>query len=266
MGLERLPCNIGLKLHTTNTDLIPDAIKIGGDYFDFIELYVVPGTYKETIESWKKFNAVYIIHAPHSFHGVNLAQAGMKKVNLQHLRETQLFADDLQSDIIILHGGNNGSIDETIDQIECLQDNRIAFENKPKIGASNELCIGWSPAEFQKIADAGHLSGFVLDFAHAACAARAEGIDEVQMIESFLAFHPILFHLSDGDSLSEKDNHLNLGKGNRDLGFYVGCVPPGGSITLETPRNPATGLDEFIEDVVFLSKLFRKRELSLSAG
>ena len=44
-----------------------------------------------------------------------------------------------------------------------------------------------------------------------------------------------------GTLFRKKDTHLNLGKGSRDLGFYVGCVPLDGYITLETPRNPATG-------------------------
>ena len=67
----------------------------------------------------------------------------------------------LGADWIIAHGGNNGSILETIRQIGLIGDNRIVIENKPKIGLRDETCVGWSPADFRKIADAGRLHGFV---------------------------------------------------------------------------------------------------------
>jgi deoxyribonuclease-4 len=256
----------GLKLYSTDTSLISAAQSLEEGHFQYVELYVVPGTFRETIRHWKSFNIPYVIHAPHSSHGVNLARREHRTGNRIHMGETRAFADALGASTIIVHGGNNGFLSECIYQIRMLGDKRIVIENKPKIGLRGELCIGWSPADFHVIASAGLLHGVVLDFAHAACAARSEGIDEMGMIESFLAFHPIVFHLSDGDATSEKDTHLNLGEGDRDLGFYVGCVPPGGYITLETPRNPATGFDDFVRDVAYLSSLLRKLKGSKETG
>jgi len=259
--------SIGLKLYSTDTALIPEAMVLyERDLFQFIELYLTPRTPREMIGQWKRLGVPFVIHAAHSLHGINLAQAEREKDNVQYFGETSRIADMLGSSWIIAHGGNNGSILETIRQIGLMGDNRIVIENKPKIGLRDEACIGWSPADFQKIADTGRLYGFVLDFAHASCAARSEGIDEAKMIESFLALHPVVFHLSDGNAISEKDTHLNLGKGNRDLGFYVGCVPLDGYITLETPRNPATGLDDFVRDAAFLSALLQKHEISQRGG
>ncbi len=258
---------IGLKLYSTDTALIPEAMVLyGKDLFHFIELYVIPRTPGEVIEQWKGLGVPFVIHAAHSLHGINLAQAEKEKENGHYFGETAGIADMLGADWIIAHGGNNGSILETIRQIGLIGDNRIVIENKPKIGLRHETCVGWSPADFRKIADAGRLHGFVLDFAHASCAACSEGIDEMGMIESFLAFHPLVFHLSDGNAASEKDNHLNLGKGNRNLDFYVGCVPPDGYITLETPRNPVAGLDDFVRDAAFLSALLQKHEISQRGG
>jgi endonuclease IV len=201
-----------------------------------------------------------VIHAAHSLHGINLAQPKKEKDNRKYFGAVSELADKLRADWIIVHGGNNGSIMETIRQVGLIGDSRIIIENKPKIGLHDEVCIGWSPADLLKIADAGLLNGFVLDFAHASCAARSEGIDEMRMIENFLAFHPCMFHLSDGNAASEKDSHLNLGKGNRDLAFYVGCVPLDGFVTIETPRNSASSLDDFIQDIAYLSLLLRKHQ------
>lgn len=258
---------IGLKLYSTDTALIPEAMDLyERELFHFIELYVIPRTPREMITQWERLEVPFVIHAAHSLHGINLAQAEKEKDNGHYFGATCKIADTLGAEWIIVHGGNDGSILETIRQIGLIGDSRIVIENKPKIGLRDEACIGWAPADFQKIADAGRLRGFVLDFAHAACAACSEGIDEMRMIESFLAFHPVVFHLSDGNRTSSKDAHLNLGKGNRDLGFYVGCVPPGGYITLETPRNPETGLDDFVRDAAFLSALLRKQEVSGRMG
>ena len=43
---------IGLKLYSSNTDEISEIIGIYEDnWFDYIELYVLPGTYEETINN-----------------------------------------------------------------------------------------------------------------------------------------------------------------------------------------------------------------------
>jgi deoxyribonuclease-4 len=259
--------HIGLKLYSTDAALIPEAMVLyERELFHYVELYVIPRTPKEMIAQWELMDVPFVIHAAHSLHGINLAQVEKEQDNRRYFSHTRRITDILQANWIIVHGGNNGSLQETIRQIGLIGDSRVIIENKPKIGLLGEKCIGWSPADLQEIADAGLLHGFVLDFAHASCAARSEGMNEVRIIESFLDFDPIVFHLSDGDIASEKDAHLNLGSGNRDLGFYVGCVPPGGYITLETPRNPSTGLDDFIKDVAYLSSLLRKPEKSKQLG
>ncbi len=88
--------NIGLKLYSTDTSLIDNALKILEEgFYDYIELYIIPGSYKQAISDWMLFNVPFIIHAPHSFHGINLAQANMWKVNQRNFKEAQLFADSL---------------------------------------------------------------------------------------------------------------------------------------------------------------------------
>ncbi|MFB3883666.1 MAG: sugar phosphate isomerase/epimerase family protein [Thermodesulfobacteriota bacterium] len=251
--------NIGLKLYSTDVALIQDAVELQNGLVDFIELYVIPGSHEKTIDAWKSFDIPYVIHAPHSLHGVNLAQEDKWQSNLEHFNETRQFADELGSDTIIVHGGNNGSLSEAIRQIRLLNEPRIALENKPKIGLQNELCIGWLPVEFRRATESGVLTNIVLDFAHAACAAHSLKVNEMEIIRSFMAFNPKVFHLSDGDALSEKDVHLNLGKGSLNLTEFLSVVPDGGLLTVETPRDDGKGLEDFSDDVHFLRNHFAKQ-------
>jgi sugar phosphate isomerase/epimerase len=246
---------IGLKLYSTNTDLIPEALLLKNKYFNYIELYIIPGSYDETISAWNKFDVPYVIHAPHSFHGVNLARSECRGTNMHHVREVQGFADALDADVIIVHGGNNGNITETIEQLRLIDDSRVVVENKPSIGILNESCIGWSASEFKQFREAGVLHGIALDFTHAACAARTAETDIVRFIQSLLEFEPKIFHISDSESYSQKDMHLNLGKGSLNLEQFLSFIPGNGLVTVETPRIIAENLSEFATDVNYLRNL-----------
>lgn len=246
---------IGLKLYSTNTELIPEALSLKNEYFNFVELYVIPGSYDKTISAWKEFNVPYVIHAPHSFHGMNLARPEYRETNMCHVREAQCFSEELCADSIIVHGGNNGNIDETIRQLRYINDCRIIIENKPKQGVLDEECIGWSPSEFEKLVKAEILNGMALDFTHAVCAARTIEKNEYEFIRSFLKFEPKIFHLSDIDSSSHKDMHLNLGKGSMKLDELLSFIPKDGLVTVETPRSIAGSLSEFVKDIIHLRKL-----------
>lgn len=248
---------IGFKLYSTDTALIPDAAKLLKEaFFDYIELYIIPGSFENTITKWKGFECPYVIHAPHSFHGINLAKAEMRENNQMHFSEAQIFADSLGADIIIIHGGNNGSFDETIRQIAFLNDSRTTLENKPKVGFNNERCVGWSPEEFHRASESGVLQGTVLDFGHAVCAANSSDIDPNFIIGEFMAFKPKVFHISDGKHDSESDVHLNFGKGNFNIKEFLSIVPDDGLLTIETPRAQSRYLNDFIDDVFFLRNIF----------
>ncbi len=247
---------LGLKLYSTNVDLIAEARRLKEqEIFEYVELYTIPHSYEKTIDDWKALKIPFVIHAPHSFHGINLAQADMWKTNQRNFKEAQLFADSLRADTIIVHGGSNGSFAETLRQITLLEEKRIALENKPRIGLENELCMGWSPSEFRRAVDAGVINNLVLDFGHAASAASSLGVDAMEVIREFVAFKPKVFHLSDGDAFSEKDTHLNLGRGSLNLSAFLTVVPEEGLLTVETPRDPSKGLGDFIDDVCFLRNL-----------
>ena len=250
------PFHIGLKLHSTDTELISNAIALWEeDIFQYIELYIIPGSYVSTIELWGNCHIPFIIHAPHSFHGINLAVSSQWMQNCKLFMETQRFADKLNGERIIVHGGHTGSIEETIHQAEQLKDSRIILENKPKVGINNEVCVGWSPDEFQLAQASGVFAGFVLDFGHAACAALSVGKKTMELVEELLAFEPEVFHLSDGDQYSEKDTHYNLGKGNLELAEFLCIIPQDTYLTLETPCDYSQGLRNFVQDIYFLKEI-----------
>ena len=251
---------LGLKLFSTDTELLPEATRLWQKkVFHYIELYTIPGTFEKTAGVWRNCQIPYVIHAPHSEHGVNLAVAGQWEENRKYFEESRKFADNLKAEIIIVHGGHTGTIDETIRQIALLDDERICLENKPEIGLNNEQCIGWSPGEFQLVLDSGVLSaGTVLDFGHAVCAAFSEGIPPMELVMKFLAFNPKVFHLSDGNTASEKDAHLNIGHGDFKITKLLSVVPENAYVTLETPRSSLNGINDFVKDVSCIQALVNR--------
>lgn len=249
---------IGLKLYSTNVELIPEALRLMKQgLYDYVELYIIPGSFRQTINSWKALDVSFVIHAPHSFHGINFAKAEIWENNLKNFREAQLFADGLDSDIIIVHGGNNGSLDETIRQIGLLDEDRIVLENKPLRGLNGEFCIGCSPDEFKEIFETGILKGMVLDFGHAIYYSTCRGLEPRSVIAEFNKFSPSLFHLCDGIYSSHIDVHLNIGKGDFDIRELLRFLPENAMLSLETPRVSEDSLQEFIDDVRLLDEISR---------
>lgn len=99
----RMPVHwrIGLKLYSTDFDIIADARKLQNGFFDFVELYVVPDSYETTINAWKDFDIPFIIHMPHSLHGVNLAQAENGKPTSFILRKRKNFLMSLVQELLL---------------------------------------------------------------------------------------------------------------------------------------------------------------------
>jgi deoxyribonuclease IV len=249
-----LQFKIGLKLYSTNLSLIPEIRSLGRVPFDFIELYAMPKTYEQTVDRWKGLDASFVIHAAHSHHGVNLARGDFEVVNRARLGEACRFADALGAEIVVVHGGNNGTFEEALRQIALFGDRRITLENKPKVGVRGNLCVGYLPGQLSQALASGAVSAMALDIGHADCAARSLGVDSLEYLREFLALKPVLFHLSDRETASEKDVHLNFGKGDLDLAAVLDLIPEGARVTLETPRDPARGLEDFLEDIRHLEE------------
>ena len=202
---------IGLKLWNINVDFYPkEAQKLFYDeIFDYIELYIVPNNL-DKIKVWKKLNIPIDIHAPHYAHKLNLSKKESYDLNYKKYLEAKRYADELDSQIIVFHGGAGGSYKETAEQLSKFCDNRIIIENKPydTLDFVNEnYYVGASFEEITYIMENAKC-GFCLDVGHAICAANSFGINPYEYIERFCTLNPLRIHLSDININTKKDIYL----------------------------------------------------------
>lgn len=243
----------GIKLFSTNTGLIDQTIQlIDEKIFDYIELFLIPDTQISPFI----IDLPYVIHIPHDKFGVNIGEAGKKEYNLQKINEAMTWADELDARYMILHAGD-GSMEHAADLIRELADSRLLIENMPKVGLDDENMIGYSPAQIMELIGDSEI-GLCLDFGHAIKAAISLKIDFNEMMQGFLMMNPKIFHISDGNFNTEKDEHLNIGAGNYDFKYFKNCIYSSSSklVTLETPRQNNLSLKDDIKNVDALRLLW----------
>lgn len=189
-----------------------------------------------------------VLHAPR----INLSKKEDFIHNESILCSTIKLADRLSSEIIVIHPGN-GSILETIYQLNIFFDYRLAVENLPySICNNNGVC----PKQIQYIANNTGVK-FCLDFSHAICSANFLNKNIYDTLSEYNELNPVLYHFSDGFIEDVKDKHLHLGKGNYDLVRILNSfVPQNSSLILETGvfdncRDPNC----FINDVKLMRRI-----------
>ncbi|TFH40317.1 MAG: hypothetical protein E4G94_09785 [ANME-2 cluster archaeon] len=243
----------GLKLWSINTNLIDPAVRlIDEKIFDYIELMVIPNS------EIKPFlmDIPYIIHIPHEKFGVNIGDPAAKKFTLQMINESIVWADRLNAKHLILHAGH-GSMEHSTYLLHELSDNQLLIENMPKVGLDGEAMIGYSSEQIKELIGDSDIE-LCLDFGHAVKAAVSLGVDYKEYVQEFMELEPRVFHVSDGTLGEEKDEHFNIGEGEYDLGFLMGCVEKNNSalVTLETPRNKKS-LNEDVENLYILKNTIK---------
>lgn len=195
----------GLKLWSTNVHLVDEAIElIENRVFDYIELFVVPGSSIEPFE----IDIPFTIHAAHEKFGTNIADDDATKYTLPNIMEAIEWANFLNADNVIIHSGH-GNIENAIEFLEDNADERLLIENVPKHGLSDEKMIGYTPSQIEIITKAGNC-GFCLDFGHAIKAAISQKRNYRDYISEFLKLEPKMFHISDGNLETELDEHLSI--------------------------------------------------------
>ena len=242
---------IGLKLWSTNTDCyLSEAQRLYElKAYDYIELYIVPGTLN-TLSSWKNLGIPCMIHCPHFAHGFNLADPAKHSYNTAIYEEVKIFANELAASYIIFHGGLDGSADETARQLKNLNEPRALIENKPYHALpqmNGMLCRGATPSEIRHIMQVSGC-GFCLDIGHCICSANSQEIEPYGYIDEFNKLSPALYHLSDNDIKSEHDKHLHIGEGNYDISLIISKMLKGKPLALETNKSSKENLLDFIED------------------
>jgi endonuclease IV len=247
----------GLKLGSKNINYTKDIhVFFQAEYFKYIELFAIPDSFNDTIVYWKQFSIPIIIHAPHSDAGLNLSLKNERENNTGKLNETFKFADSLKSEYIIFHSGVDGEIDETVNQLYPFMDRRCLIENKPLKGLQNGKCIGATVNEIQYLLNELK-AGFCLDFGHAICAANSLKIEPFKLIKDFIAFNPLMYHLTDGDYASEYDSHLHYGKGSFPLKELLKMVPHDTKLTNEAKHDSNTDLNDFEKDVLYFGEYIK---------
>lgn len=236
----------GLKLWSTNTDLINQAVHlINENVFDYIELFVIPNS---DITPFL-IDVPCIIHIPHEKFGVNIGDPSINEYTLQKINESIIWADQLNTKYIILHAGH-GSMQHAKNLLRELSDSRLLIENMPKVGLGGEAMIGYSPEQIEELIGDSDM-GLCLDFGHAVKATVSLGVDYKKYVKGFMGLEPRVFHVSDGTLSEEKDEHFNIGEGEYDIGYFLHNIKdnPFKLITIETPRLNQNSLDEDIRNV-----------------
>lgn len=234
----------GLKLWSSNNDLLDDvAMLIKPNLFQYIELTPIPHT---VIDPFLALDIPYIIHITTERHGVNIADKEKRGFNLEIINHCIEWADKLNAKYLILHPGF-GAVDNAVEFLEEINDNRILIENMPVVGLDNESLIGYDSEQIKMLV--GEKFGFCLDLNHAIKAAISLDTPYQEFIIELMKLSPKMFHISDGRLDQEKDEHLNIGEGEYDFKFLMGCIGNNDSkyVTLETPRK------SFDDDLVNLS-------------
>lgn len=252
---------LGLKLWSTNINLENACAEFfGKQLFDYIELYIVPNSQHKCISRWKGRPWTYVLHAPHSYSGLNMSLSKCERRNRSLIDETDQFRSALKPGNVIFHPGINGNIHETIRQLLILKAeypdlfDLALIENKPRIGLKGETCIGSSPEEIKRIIGETGI-GFCLDVGHAINYSVWANLKYDEVLDKFLSFNPKIYHLSDGDDTSEKDSHLNFGKGNYNLEAILKKLPPQATVTIETDKHIEEKLQDFYKDVLYLKSI-----------
>lgn len=243
----------GLKLWSINKNYIEEAFRLYKEgIYSYIELYAVPDSYNKFIELWKNLDIPYVIHAPHYLGGMNLARREDKNKNFKLIEEVVKFANSLNVKKIIFHPGVAGDIEETVLQLNEIDDNRILIENKPYFSLDGSfVCNGNSPEEIKFIMDMANV-GFCLDIGHAICSANASKIEPLDYIKQFIILNPDMYHLTDGDYRGIYDRHDHFGRGTFPIETILSILPHNCFITIETEKDLKDNLFDFIKDIKIL--------------
>lgn len=248
---------IGIKLWSINTDFYYNEAKklYNQGYFDYIELYVVPNTI-DSLEKWKKLDIPFILHAPHFKHKVNLADPNQFPYNKKIFAEVEIFRNELSADYTIIHAGMNGSIEETIRQLQFIKPQNFLLENKPYIPPLKPeyKCVGSIIAEIQEAINQ-LACGFCLDIGHALCTANSLNIEPYSYLSEFQKLNPSMYHLSDGIINSPLDQHLHFGEGNYDIKKIFSVINSDTKISIETKKNSQHNLTDFTADINFMRSM-----------
>lgn len=246
---------IGLKLWSNNILYLPDALKLYKEgLYDYIELYIVPGSFNKLINSYKSLSIPFTLHCPHESHGFSLAEKSKEQYNLKVFEEVKKYANELKAETIIVHSGSGGTIKETSRQLKFINDNRVIVENTVFTGSTLE--------EIKFLLNKNKI-GFCLDISHAVCTANKLKVDPLIYLKEFNKLNPKLYHLTGGNFESKIDAHNHFSESDYPWKKIIPIIKTGSSITIETDRDRPGSLSDFEEDIRVLQSIISKTIVTL---
>lgn len=258
--------NLGLKLWSHNQNYILPAKQLyEAGHFDYIELYALPNT-TDFLPKWQslkdELEIPFAIHAPHFSHSLDFSNKSKRESNEKMADEAFFWAKNLDAFYTLFHPGIGGSVDESIYQISRLrQKYDFIIENKPFIVPTKDkkelFCVGSKFSDLEKITAQTGVK-ICLDIGHAICSANYQGLEIYGYLELLNSLNPAVYHLSDNDSTSVFDAHLNFGKGSFDFEKIAKIIDKNKPIAIETNKNSSENLDDFVKDSNFLKGILCK--------
>lgn len=243
---------IGVKIWSTNISLFPSIVdNFEDNKFDFLEITAIPGSFNKNSLSMLK-GIPTNIHTPNE-DKLNLMEKN--PINTQIMEEVFKYADFFNSDYIIIHAGIGNKKENFLKNIAGFKDNRLTLENTPF-----KSLIGETPLyahSYRRIRELIELTGlkFCLDINHAVKSAKTQSLDYKNFLLKLKNIGPIVFHLSDGNSKKEEDEHLNIGEGNIDFQFIKkNIIDKESLVVFETPKK-GIGLENDIKNIKLYNQL-----------
>lgn len=254
--------NLGLKLYSNQLEKYQNEVVelIENEKFKYIELFVFPDSL-EHLKDWRKFklkyNLNFTLHAPHFSNGVNLSDKNLENRNVEVYKQVNQYREELEAMYTIVHGGMDGSIDETVRQLDLINPIDMRIENKPPISPrfQDKHCRGAKIEEIKFIMQR-HPCKFCLDVGHAFCSAVYYNIDQFEYLKAFQELNPECYHLSDGNFDDHIDIHYHIGNGDYDWKKIFSIIDNSKNMTLETvTKSGNESLKFFANDVDEVNKI-----------
>lgn len=267
---ERHHPPFGLKVWSTNAGYEKAIHHLWRDQvMQYVEIYVLPETGEHTVAFWRalknELGIPMIVHAPHYSHGLCLACREREMSNRRLVEESLRFADGVEAEIVILHPGVNGVIEETARQIRLFFDSRFVLENKPRYGHGEGLvCNGATPEEIALVMGETGVR-FCLDIGHAIASANGFGVSPWEMLQQFCELGPSLLHITDGYWNGIFDEHLHFGEGDFPIPEIIRLFYEKGldelPVTNEAYKASVELLDDFRADMAYLADVYAKNRV-----
>jgi deoxyribonuclease-4 len=206
----------GLKLWSSNTDLLSDAVTAySKDAFDFIELYCNPDVPLDWPSLQKIKGIPATVHAPAHTMPFHMFVIGTEEMGIW--KDVVALADFFGSQHIILHPGRDHTVETFQSMLDKIDDHRIMIENMAGLDTMDQPMFGQRMSDLVELRK---IKEICFDFEKAVKAARYQNIPYKDYIsEAMEKLTPHYFHISGGDTDNPRDEHEDIDSSDIDFSW-----------------------------------------------